>query len=143
MHQVAATYEGEGPNTTAAIPKVADINAAPAGGTNANQTPQTVADTAKKAQARTASVAITRRRQLRTSDESAREAVAVSVGGGDQVLANAARGVYVSVAGNIVCRLVDDTIDSTFANLAAGTVYPLSIAIVRQTGTTATAVLLF
>jgi|SRR6185312_1426770 len=143
MDQIAGTYEGEGPNTTAGIASLPDINAAPAGGTNAAQTAQTTADTAKKAQGRTASVAITRRRQLRVSSEGARDEMAISVGGGDQKLANAARGVYVSGAGNLVCRLVDATADSTFSNLSAGVLYPFQVSIVRQAGTTVTGNILF
>lgn len=143
MDQLSGTYEGEGPNTAAAIANVPDINAATAGGTGANQTPQTTADASKKAQGRTSGVAITRRRQLRVSSESARDETAISVPSVDQVLSNAARGVYISAAGNLVCRLVDAAADSTFSNLVAGQIYPFAVAIVRHTGTTATGNILF
>lgn len=143
--QIVATYEGEGPNTTSAIPTVPDLNAAPAGGTNANQTPQTTADTAKKAQGRTASVAITRRRQLRTSDESARAAAAINYGGGNQVLANGSRGIYITTAGTLVLTLVDDTpgTSQTYAGLAVGTVYPFCVAVIVASGSTAAGIILF
>ena len=134
MHTLAGTYEGEGPNTTAAIANVPDVNAAPSGSTeNAANT----ADTAKKAQGRVVGVAMTRRRQLRVSSESARDAVAISVGGGDQTFANASRGVYITTAGNIACRFVDGTQDVTITGLLAGQVYPFALAIIRQTNTTA------
>lgn len=76
--------------------------------------------------------------------KSAYQATAVSVGGGDQTLATAARGIYVGGAGNLVCRLTGDTADVTFTGLLAGNWYPFAIEIVRQTNTTITnSVLLF
>lgn len=141
MEQVAGTYEGEGSNTTAGIASPPDVNAAIPGGTNQPESPQAVADTAKKALGKTSGVAITRRRQLRVSSESARDAVAVNVGGGDQVLGNASRGVFCTGSGNLVVRFVDGSADVTLP-LSSNTVYPFAIAIVRQTGTTATGFLL-
>lgn len=64
--------------------------------------------------------------------------VAVSVGGGDQTLTDVGRGIYVGGAGNLVCRLVGDSADSTFTGLTAGSYYPWAISIIRQTGTTIT-----
>jgi hypothetical protein len=132
MEQVSGTYEGEGPNTTAGIALVPDINAAPAGGTNANQTEQTTADTAQKAKGKTASVAITRRRQLRVSSEGSRSHVAVNFGAGDQVLANAARGIAVSTGGTLVFRGPEDTADQTFVFVPGW--YPFGIALIRNVG---------
>lgn len=143
MDQFSGTYEGEGANIVATVPKPPAVNAATAGGTNAPQTAQTTADTANKARGRQTYVAVTRRRQARVSSESARDETPINVGGGDQVLSNVGRGVYISGSGNLVCRLEDASADSTFSNLAAGQVYPFAVAIIRQTGTTATGNVLF
>jgi hypothetical protein len=143
MLGVCGQYEGEGPNTTAAIPLVPDTNAAPAGGTNAAQTAQTVADTAKKAQGRVQNVAITRRRQLRTSDESARAAAAINYGGGNQVLTNGSRGIYITTGGTLVLILTDDSASQTYTGLLAGTVYPFCVAQIIQSGSTAAGIILF
>lgn len=140
MQQVSGTYEGEGPNCTAAIPLVPDINAAPAGGTNANQTEQTTADTALKAKGKTASVAITRRRQLRVSSESSRSHVAVNFST-DQVLANAARGIFVSTGGSLVFRGPEDTGDVTFA-ITPGW-WPIGISLIRSSSTGVVGLLAF
>lgn len=131
MEQISGTYEGEGSNVAAsnAIAPVPDVS-----------TPSTATN---KGQGRTAAVAVTRRRQLRVSSESARASLALNIGGGDQVLAQAARGFYCSGAGNIVGRLIEDTVDQTFSGLSAGTVYPFAFAVIRATGTTATGQLLF
>jgi len=69
--------------------------------------------------------------------------VAISVGGGDQTLAAPGRGVYISTAGNIVCRLRNGAADTTFTGLLVGNVYNFEIAIVRQTGTTAAGLILY
>ena len=83
-------------------------------------------------------LSITTRGQVRVSSESAVDAVAISIGGGDQTLAIAARGVFVGGSGNLVCRLVGATADITFTGLSAGQFYPFAISIIRQTGTTIT-----
>lgn len=70
--------------------------------------------------------------------ESSRSATAVSIGGGDQTLSIPSRAIFVGGAGNLVCRLAGDNDDTTFTGLTAGSVYPLQVTIIRQTGTTAT-----
>jgi hypothetical protein len=122
--RLEGSYEGEGTNVGAGLPSIAAVPDAPARPAQPND------------------VTVDRRRRLRTSSESARDATAISVGGGDQTLSVAARGVYIGTAGNLVVRLVDATADTTFSNLSAGSYYPFAIAIVRQTGTTAAGVLL-
>jgi hypothetical protein len=128
MQQIAGTYEQEGPNVTVPIALVPDMNAGPAGGTNASQTAQTTADTALKAKGKTASVAITRRRQLRVSSESSRSHVAINFTS-DQVLANAARGIFVTTGGTLVFRGPEDTADQTLA-ITTGW-WPIGIALIR------------
>lgn len=139
MEQVAGTYEGEGPNTTGGIAIIPDINAAP----TATSGPANVADTALKGQGKTVSVAITRRRQLRVSSESARDHDIINYGGGDQKLANGSRGLYIGTAGNLALRLVDSTADQTYSNLPAGFILPVCVAIIRQTGSTAAGLILY
>lgn len=71
----------------------------------------------------------------------AARSVAIDVSGGDQNLGTglgSTLGVYVGGNGNLVCRLKNDSADSTFTGLVAGNVYYLSVAIIRQTGTTIT-----
>jgi hypothetical protein len=145
MLGICGQYEGEGPNTTGLIPLVPDTNAAPLGGTNAAQTPQTVADTAKKAQGRVQNVAITRRRQLRTSDESARAAALINYSGGNQVLTNGSRGLYITTGGTLVLLLVEDpaATPQTYSGLVAGTVYPFCVAQIIQSGSTAAGIVLY
>jgi hypothetical protein len=128
---ITGTYEGEGPNVAGALKVTLPVDVA-AQGTSTTT-----------GQGRTASVKVTRRQQLRVSSEGGRSSAAINVGGGDQVLTNCARGVYIGTAGNLVGRLVEDTADQTWSNLAAGTIYPLQLALVRQTGTTAAGNLLF
>jgi len=53
-------------------------------------------------------------------------------------LANVAKALYVGGAGDIACRLVDDTADVTFVGVPAGAVLPIRASHVRATGTTAT-----
>lgn len=53
-------------------------------------------------------------------------------------LGNVSKGLYVGGAGDIACRLVDDTADVTFASIPAGAILPLRVSHVRVTGTTAT-----
>jgi hypothetical protein len=131
MSSITGSYDGEGSNVTGAL-AVAPPPDVAAGGP----------DPSKSGQGRSGMIPIDRRRRLRVSSEGARAAVAINVSGGDQILTSYARGVYVSAAGNIVGRLADDTADQTFANLVAGLYYPFCFALVRQTGTTATGVLL-
>jgi hypothetical protein len=51
------------------------------------------------------------------------------------------RALYVGGAGNITGRLVNDTVDSVWNGVAAGSVLPLRFAFIRATGTTATGLL--
>lgn len=70
-----------------------------------------------------------------------KNAVAISVGGGDQNLGTGlgpGRAVYVGGDGVLVCRLASSSADITFTGLVAGTIYPISVALIRQTGTTIT-----
>lgn len=64
--------------------------------------------------------------------------VVIDVSSADQTLATPARGIYVGVAGNLVCRLVGDSTDRTFTGLLAGSFYPFALSIVRKTSTTVT-----
>ena len=52
-------------------------------------------------------------------------------------LAIATRGLYVGVAGDVACHMVNGDI-VTFVALAAGVVHPLSVRRVLESGTTAT-----
>ena len=129
---ITGVYEGEGANVTAGsggaalVPDVAGMGSSTTSG-----------------QGRQASVAVTRRRQLRVSSEGARSGLVISYGGGDQILTKAARGVLITTSGNLTGRLAEDTADINYAGLLQGTIYPLCFAIVRQTGSTAAGVLLF
>ena len=124
--QIMATYEGEGPNVSGAL-NVTNVPDVAAASKNATTT----------AQGRTTAVAMTRRRQLRVSSESARGAVAINYGGGDQQLANCCRGLYITTSGNLAVRFADDSADVTLTGLLAGQWYPFSVAIIRQTASTA------
>lgn len=47
------------------------------------------------------------------------------------------RGIFIGTSGNITGRLVDDSVDSVWKNLAAGIEHPLRFQYIRATGTTA------
>lgn len=137
---ISGSYDGEGLNVSA--------KSATAPGPVAQQSPDVWAqgaanNTAPGGQGRQSNMRTDRRGRLRTSNEAARDSVAVSVGGGDQVLGVCSRYFYAATTGAIVVRLADAAADTTLSGLLAGTMYPLAIAIVRQTGTTTTGVLLF
>ena len=55
-------------------------------------------------------------------------------------LSNVPKGLYVGGAGNIVCRLVDDSADLTFAAVPSGVILPIRVSYVRASGTTATSI---
>lgn len=48
------------------------------------------------------------------------------------------RGLYVGVTGNITGRLVGSTVDRVYKNIQQGVVHPLIFQYIRNTGTTAT-----
>lgn len=56
-------------------------------------------------------------------------------------LANVTKGLYVGGAGDIACRLIDDSADVTFVGVPAGAVLPIRVSHVRVSGTTATNIL--
>lgn len=68
----------------------------------------------------------------------ARQAEAIDVSSGDHTLTLSARGLYVGGAGDVACRFADDDSDVTLVGVAAGSVLPISLSVVRQTATTAT-----
>lgn len=55
-------------------------------------------------------------------------------------LANTSKALYVGGAGNIACRLADDSTDVTFVGLTAGSILPVRVTHVRATSTTATSI---
>jgi len=131
---IVGGYDGEGLNVTGTKKVTAldlDVGAS------------TVASGANGGQGASAMVKVTRRRQLRVSSESAQAGVAISYGGGDQVLSNCARGVYITTGGTLVIRMKEDTADLTFTGLIAGQYYPLAIALIRNSGSTAAGILLY
>lgn len=65
-------------------------------------------------------------------------AVAISYGGGDQTITGFARGIYVDTAGSLKVDMADGT-TVTFSNLAAGTIYPISITKIYQSGSSGVA----
>lgn len=127
MPDIAGNYEGEGVNVAA-------------GGQNKAVIPD-VSTVGNKGT--TGMTPIDRRRRLRVSSECARAGVAISYGGGDQVLAQCARAVYITTGGTLVLRMQEDTADLTFTGLILGQVYPFAIALIRQGGSTAAGILLF
>lgn len=68
---------------------------------------------------------------------SARRAVAIDYSGGDQTLSPPCRALLIETAGNLAVRMAGATEDVTLTNLSAGQVYPLAIAIIRETDSTA------
>jgi hypothetical protein len=129
---VTGTYEGEGSNVSGAL-SVAIV-------------PDVAAQNKQRTttgQGSTAGVTVDRRRRMRVSSECARSGLAISYGGGDQVLTSCARGVYITTGGVLVLRMTDDTADLTFSGLLAGQYYPFAIALIRQTNSTAAGILLF
>jgi hypothetical protein len=136
MQQIAGTYEGEGPNGSgtaasppAAVAVVPDVYSSK--------------DSTTSGQSRTASVALTRRRQLRVSSESARADTLINYGSADQILPYAARGIYITTAGTLVLRLAESTADQTYSGLVVGTVYPFGAIIIRNSGSTAAGIILY
>lgn len=67
-----------------------------------------------------------------------KRSIAINVGGGDQTPTLPSAGLYVGGGGNLVCRMRNDTADTTLTGLLVGTVYQFEISIIRQTGTTIT-----
>ena len=55
-------------------------------------------------------------------------------------LTDTPKALYVGGAGNLVCRLVDDSADVTFVGVVAGSILPVRVSHVRSTSTTATSI---
>jgi hypothetical protein len=69
-------------------------------------------------------------------------AIAISYGGGDQIVTVAARAIYVSTAGNLAVDMVNgDTV--TFTGLLVGMVYPIAVSKIYQAGSTAAGLILY
>ena len=133
---ITGSYDGEGNNVLGGVGNPTPVAPSPdAWATGPNPT--------GSGQSKIVGVAMDRRRRLRTANEPYRQAEAINVASADQILTVYARGVYISSAGNIVGRLVDDTADQTFTGLLAGQTYPFSFVIIRKTNTTAAGLLLF
>jgi hypothetical protein len=67
-----------------------------------------------------------------------KRSIAVNIASTDQTPTMPSAGLYVGGAGNLVCRLRNDTADTTFTGLLVGQVYQIEISIVRKTNTTIT-----
>lgn len=137
---IGGDYNGEGPNVA---PKSATGPGPIAASPDVWAKRGTLNNGISGGQGIGATVPVDRRGRLRTSDEPARSATALNIGGGDQQLSVYARYFYCSANGNLVCRLADDAADVTFTGMVAGATYPISISIVRASGTTVSGVLLF
>jgi hypothetical protein len=137
---ISGNYDGEGPNVA---PQTATAPGPVAGSPDVWAKRGSMNNGITGGQGIGGFAPVDRRGRLRTSSESARSGTAISIGGGDQVLTVCTRALYVGGGGNLVCRLADDTADITLTGLVAGVVYPIAIALVRATGTTATGILLF
>ena len=74
-----------------------------------------------------------------TLDSPLQRSEAVDISSSDHVFSNATRAILVTADGDIVLRLLHDPHDLTFT-VSAGAFLPFRVAIVRQTGTTATAI---
>lgn len=129
---ISANYEGEGPNVSGALKNTLPSDAAASG-------PNPTTTGAGKQLLLKAD----RRSRLRTNSEGVRSMAAINYGGGDQILTNVARAVYITTGGTLVLRCAEDTADQTVTNLLAGTVYPFHVALIRQTNSTAAGFLLF
>ena len=69
--------------------------------------------------------------------------VTISYGGGDQDLTSyKIRGVYIGTAGNLKVDMADGSTQLTFSNLAAGTIYPLMVTKIYNSGSTAAGIAL-
>ena len=55
-------------------------------------------------------------------------------------LADVPKALYVGAAGNVACRLIDDSADVTFVGVPAGAILPIRVSHVRSTSTTATSI---
>lgn len=71
-----------------------------------------------------------------------RQSEAVELGSGDHTAGLAADAMFVGESGSLVCRLVGDDSDRTFASLVGGVVYPFAVSVVRESGTTCTGMIL-
>lgn len=75
-------------------------------------------------------------------DDPAIGAVAIDYGGGDQDITVPARGLYIQTNGNLAVEMVNgDAV--TFTGLLAGTIYPVCLRKILQTGSTAAGLVLY
>lgn len=58
-------------------------------------------------------------------------------------LPHVTKALYVGGAGNVVCRLVDDTADVTFVSVPSGAILPVRASHVRASGTATNIVALY
>jgi hypothetical protein len=76
-----------------------------------------------------------------SASDPATGAVAIDYSGGDQVLAEYSRGIYISTAGDLAVVMANgDAV--IFEDLAAGQVYPFSVKQITATGSAAAGVVL-
>ncbi len=70
------------------------------------------------------------------------DAETISYGGGNHTLARASRAIYIGTAGNLNVTFRGGT-TVVLSNLAAGTIYPISVTVVLQASSTAAGVALY
>ncbi len=80
-------------------------------------------------------------KQYKAASDPAIGVVAISYGGGDQVIVKASRGLYVTGAGTLVVTMADGS-TATLSGLLAGIVYPFAIAGITQSGSSASGYIL-
>lgn len=68
-------------------------------------------------------------------------AIAIDYASGDQEITVAARGVYIATAGALKVDMANGS-TVTFSSMAAGTIYPIAITKIYQTGSTAAGLVL-
>ena len=71
----------------------------------------------------------------------ARSALAVDVSAADQALDPDSRGIYVGGAGDLKVDMADSTTAVTFSAVLAGSILPIQVSNVYNSGTTATLIL--
>lgn len=83
-------------------------------------------------------MAVVSLRTPREQSDPAVGAVAIDYSGGDQEFNVPVRALYIDTAGNLKVDMANGT-TVTFENLAAGTIYPIAITKIYQTGSTTAA----